>query len=116
MQARACREADASGTSFFIDVYLGEYCALSKHGYLILLSAHPSCEDPSQQVLATPTRTPAAPTLIILRTTNMSEYSKKTVAELQSILRSHGITPTGKKADLVARLEEYDASNSKEGT
>ena len=38
----------------------------------------------------------------------MAEYSKKTVAELQEILKSRNLASSGKKADLVARLTEAD--------
>lgn len=38
----------------------------------------------------------------------MAEYSKKTVADLQEILKSRGLPSSGKKADLVARLTEAD--------
>ena len=38
----------------------------------------------------------------------MPEYGKKTVAELQEILKSRGLPHSGKKADLVARLNEAD--------
>lgn len=41
----------------------------------------------------------------------MADYAKKTVAELQEVLKSRSLPHTGKKADLVARLQEYDASN-----
>lgn len=38
----------------------------------------------------------------------MAEYSKKTVAELQEILKSRSLPSSGKKADLIARLTEAD--------
>ena len=38
----------------------------------------------------------------------MSDYAKKTVADLQETLKSRGLSHTGKKADLVARLQEND--------
>jgi len=38
----------------------------------------------------------------------MAEYSKKTVAELQDILKSRALPISGKKADLIARLTEAD--------
>uniref|UniRef100_A0A093UMZ2 SAP domain-containing ribonucleoprotein n=1 Tax=Talaromyces marneffei PM1 TaxID=1077442 RepID=A0A093UMZ2_TALMA len=37
-----------------------------------------------------------------------SEYEKKTVAQLQEILKGRGLTTTGKKAELIARLQEAD--------
>lgn len=40
----------------------------------------------------------------------MPEYSKKTVVELQEILKGRSLPHTGKKADLVARLTEADKS------
>lgn len=40
----------------------------------------------------------------------MPEYGKKTVAELQEILKSRSLPHSGKKADLVARLNEADQS------
>lgn len=40
----------------------------------------------------------------------MADYAKKTVAELQEILKSRGLTSSGKKADLVARLTDADKS------
>ncbi|KAL8796637.1 MAG: hypothetical protein Q9195_001027 [Heterodermia aff. obscurata] len=36
------------------------------------------------------------------------DYSKKKNAELEELLRSRSLPHTGKKADLVARLQEYD--------
>lgn len=45
----------------------------------------------------------------------MAEYSKKTVAELQEILKSRGLASSGKKADLVARLNEADKAAESEG-
>ncbi|EED16985.1 SAP domain protein, putative [Talaromyces stipitatus ATCC 10500] len=41
-----------------------------------------------------------------------SEYEKKTVAQLQEILKSRGLTANGKKAELIARLQEADKSSS----
>ena len=38
----------------------------------------------------------------------MADYAKKTVAELQEILKSRSLPHTGKKAELVARLNEND--------
>ena len=38
----------------------------------------------------------------------MSEYTKKTVADLQEILKSRGLAATGKKAELIARLTAAD--------
>ena len=38
----------------------------------------------------------------------MPDYQKKTVAELTEILKSRSLPHTGKKADLVARLNEAD--------
>lgn len=40
----------------------------------------------------------------------MSDYGKKTVAELQEILKGRSLPHTGKKAELVARLNEADKS------
>ena len=40
----------------------------------------------------------------------MPDYSKKTVAELQEILKGRSLPHTGKKAELVARLNEADKS------
>lgn len=37
-------------------------------------------------------------------------YSDMTVAELQDLLESRGLAKSGNKAELVARLEEDDAS------
>lgn len=45
----------------------------------------------------------------------MSEYSKKTVADLQEILKSRGLASSGKKADLIARLTEADKAAESEG-
>lgn len=39
-----------------------------------------------------------------------TDYAKKTVAELQEILKSRSLPHTGKKAELVARLAEDDQS------
>ncbi len=36
------------------------------------------------------------------------QYGKKTVPELQALLRARGIRPFGRKADLVAALEKHD--------
>ena len=41
-----------------------------------------------------------------------SEYEKKTVAQLQEILKGRGLTATGKKAELIARLQEADKASS----
>ncbi|KAK4940963.1 hypothetical protein LTR10_019007 [Elasticomyces elasticus] len=38
----------------------------------------------------------------------MVDYAKKTVAELQEILKSRSLSHTGKKAELIARLNEAD--------
>ena len=38
----------------------------------------------------------------------MPDYQKKTVAELTEILKSRSLPHTGKKADLVGRLNEAD--------
>lgn len=38
----------------------------------------------------------------------MVEYGKKTVAELHEILKGRSLPHAGKKADLVARLQEAD--------
>jgi len=40
----------------------------------------------------------------------MAEYSKKTVADLTEILKGRGLPTSGKKADLIARLNEADKS------
>ncbi|KEF59977.1 uncharacterized protein A1O9_04825 [Exophiala aquamarina CBS 119918] len=40
----------------------------------------------------------------------MVDYAKKTVAELQEILKSRSLPHTGKKADLIARLNEADTA------
>jgi SAP domain-containing ribonucleoprotein len=41
----------------------------------------------------------------------MPEYGKKTVAELQEILKGRSLPHTGKKAELVARLNEADKTS-----
>jgi hypothetical protein len=38
----------------------------------------------------------------------MSQYAKETVAKLQEILKARSLPTSGKKADLVARLQEAD--------
>ena len=38
----------------------------------------------------------------------MPEYAKKTVAELTEILKGRSLPHSGKKADLIARLNEAD--------
>lgn len=45
----------------------------------------------------------------------MVDYSKKTVAELTEILKSRSLPHTGKKADLVARLNEADKTAEENG-
>jgi SAP domain-containing ribonucleoprotein len=45
----------------------------------------------------------------------MSDYAKKTVTELQGILKERGLVHTGKKAELVARLQENDTSAAAPG-
>lgn len=40
----------------------------------------------------------------------MPEYGKKTVVELQEILKGRSLPHTGKKAELVTRLNESDKS------
>lgn len=46
----------------------------------------------------------------------MVDYAKKTVAELQEILKSRSLPHTGKKAELVARLNEADQAAAENGT
>ena len=43
-----------------------------------------------------------------------TDYSKKKNAELEELLKSRSLPHTGKKADLVARLQQYDAQHSTE--
>lgn len=45
----------------------------------------------------------------------MVDYAKKTVAELQEILKSRSLPHTGKKADLIARLNEADTAADQAG-
>ena len=45
----------------------------------------------------------------------MVDYSKKTVAELTEILKSRSLPHSGKKAELVARLNEADKSAEETG-
>lgn len=45
----------------------------------------------------------------------MVDYAKKTVAELQEILKSRSLPHTGKKADLIARLNEADTAVDQAG-
>ena len=49
-------------------------------------------------------------------TAAMVDYSKKTVAELTEILKSRSLSHSGKKADLVARLNEADKAAEENGT
>lgn len=42
----------------------------------------------------------------------MSDYAKKTVAELTEILKGRSLPHSGKKADLIARLEENDKAGA----
>jgi SAP domain-containing ribonucleoprotein len=42
----------------------------------------------------------------------MSEYAKKKNDELAALCKERGLPHTGKKADLVKRLEEHDATNT----
>jgi SAP domain len=42
---------------------------------------------------------------------DMPDYGKKTVADLTEILKRRSLPHTGKKADLVARLNEADKSD-----
>ena len=44
----------------------------------------------------------------------MSEYSDMTVAELKELLREAGLPVSGKKADLIVRLEEGAGDSSEE--
>jgi hypothetical protein len=46
----------------------------------------------------------------------MVDYSKKTVAELTEILKSRSLPHSGKKADLIARLNEADKAAQENGT
>ena len=41
-----------------------------------------------------------------------SDYTKKKNAELEELLKSRSLPHTGKKAELIARLQEYDAKQS----
>ena len=43
-------------------------------------------------------------------TTTKGTYESKTVAELKEILQERDLPVSGRKAELVARLEEFDAS------
>ena len=43
-----------------------------------------------------------------------TDYSKKKNAELEELLKSRSLPHTGKKADLVARLQQYDSQHSTE--
>jgi Dullard-like phosphatase family protein len=43
-------------------------------------------------------------------TTNMVDYSANTVVQLRDVLRSRGLTLGGKKAELVARLQDDDST------
>lgn len=43
------------------------------------------------------------------------DYAKKTVAELQEILKSRSLPHSGKKAELIARLNEADSSADQAG-
>jgi len=45
----------------------------------------------------------------------MVDYAKKTVAELQEILKARSLSHTGKKAELVARLTEADEEAAQNG-
>jgi SAP domain-containing ribonucleoprotein len=45
----------------------------------------------------------------------MVDYAKKTVAELQEILKSRSLSHTGKKAELIARLTEADKEAESNG-
>lgn len=45
----------------------------------------------------------------------MVDYGKKTVADLQEILKSRSLPSSGKKADLVARLQEADQAAGSNG-
>ena len=60
--------------------------------------------------------TPTHPDTIISSTTppyTMADYSKKKNDELAALCKERGLAHTGKKADLVKRLEEHDAQGSK---
>ena len=45
----------------------------------------------------------------------MVDYGKKTVADLQEILKSRTLPSSGKKAELVARLQEADQAAESNG-
>ena len=42
----------------------------------------------------------------------MSEYDNMTVAELKELLKDAGLPVSGKKADLIARLEEAEVHDN----
>ena len=44
----------------------------------------------------------------------MAEYESLTVAELKDLLRERDLPVSGKKAELIARLQEYDSSDAVE--
>lgn len=56
-------------------------------------------------ILRSPSVDTQSHTLVVIMAV---EYSKKTNAELIEILKSRGLSHTGKKADMVARLQEAD--------
>ena len=45
----------------------------------------------------------------------MTDYESLTVADLKDVLRERSLPVSGKKAALIARLEEYDSSEDAEG-
>ena len=42
----------------------------------------------------------------------MTDYESLTVADLKDVLRERGLPVSGKKAELIARLEEHDSSEA----
>ena len=45
----------------------------------------------------------------------MTDYESLTVADLKDVLRERSLPVSGKKAELIVRLEEYDSSEDAEG-
>lgn len=91
---------DAFAGSPFTHIISITTCALHSH----IITAPPTPCRANCTVIATPTRP--------LPQHSMADYAKKKNDELAALCKERSLPHTGKKADLVKRLEDYDAKGA----